>query len=76
MEALSYTISRFCEATGLGRSRVYQLLAAGELRAVRCGARTLIPADEATRFVASLPPAYFAMPPSLAKARRTTVTRA
>jgi excisionase family DNA binding protein len=64
-ETLSFTIPAFCSATGLGRSRVYELLAAGELKAVRCGGRTLIAADEAKRFIKSLPPAELELPTSL-----------
>jgi excisionase family DNA binding protein len=64
-ENLAYTISRFCEVAGLGRAKVYELLAAGELKAVKCGGRTLIRAEEAKRFVDSLPPAELESPASL-----------
>jgi excisionase family DNA binding protein len=67
MTVLSYTIPSFCTATGLGRSRVYELLATGDLKAIRCGGRTLIAADEAKRFIKSLLPAELELPTSLRK---------
>ena len=36
------TISRVCERTGLGRSKLYELIATGELVTVKIGRRTLI----------------------------------
>jgi excisionase family DNA binding protein len=44
---------------GLGRTRFYEILNAGEIRAVRLGRRTLIPASEIRRYQLSLPPARF-----------------
>lgn len=48
--------------TGLGgssRSGVYAKLAAGELRAVKCGGRTMVRRSELERFIAALPEAKF-----------------
>jgi len=56
-EKLAYTIE---EATRIGlpcRSRIYELAAAGKIRLVKDGNRTLILADEARRYIGSLPPA-------------------
>jgi excisionase family DNA binding protein len=39
---------------GIGRSKLYELVAQGEIKVVRIGRRTLIPHDELTRYVASL----------------------
>jgi excisionase family DNA binding protein len=75
MTVLSYTISSFCAATGLGRSRVYELLAIGDLKAIRCGRRTLIPCDEARRFIDALPPAEFILPANLARNEQRGATR-
>lgn len=44
-EPLSYTVNDACAATGLGRSSIYELIAAGKLKSVRLAGRRLIPAD-------------------------------
>lgn len=44
-ERLSYTVQGFCEATGLGTSKTYQLIAEGRLRTVKVGKRRLILAE-------------------------------
>lgn len=41
---LAYSIKEVSRATSLGRTRIYQLIAAGQLEAVKIGRRTLIPA--------------------------------
>lgn len=41
---LAYSIKEASRATSLGRTRLYQLIAAGQLEAVKIGSRTLIPA--------------------------------
>jgi hypothetical protein len=41
----------------MGRSVVYEALARGDLRAVKCGARTLIDVDHGLAWLRSLPPA-------------------
>lgn len=40
---LSYTIEEATKLTGLGRTRLYEELNSGRLRAVKAGKRTLIP---------------------------------
>jgi excisionase family DNA binding protein len=52
---LAYTLEEFHRAGGPGRSRAYELIAEGKLRAVKDGNRTLIPVEEARRYIASLP---------------------
>ena len=52
---ISYTIPEFCAATGIGRTRVYAALAAGQLRARKFGKRTIITAEDGRAFVAGLP---------------------
>jgi hypothetical protein len=49
------TIEGFCRWSGLGRTKVYDLIARGDLRPRKCGRRTLISAEEATRWRNSLP---------------------
>jgi excisionase family DNA binding protein len=52
---LAYSVDRFCEDTDTGRSKVYELIRAGKLRAKKFGGKTLILAEDADRFLASLP---------------------
>lgn len=44
-QPLSYTIHGAMCATGLGRSKLYQLMASGALAKIKVGKRTLIRAD-------------------------------
>lgn len=51
----AYSPDEFCRAYGIGITKLYELLKARELRARKCGRRTLIARDEAERWFASLP---------------------
>ena len=42
---LGYSIREACEATSIGKTTLYSHIAAGRLRTVRVGGRTIIPAD-------------------------------
>lgn len=42
---LSYSIREACEATSIGRTSMFAHIAAGRLRVVRIGGRTIIPAE-------------------------------
>ena len=42
---IAYSIREACHASSLGRSTIYSHIAAGRLRAVRIGGRTIIPAE-------------------------------
>ena len=55
---LAYGIAEACAALGIGRTRLYALIAEGRIEARACGGRTLIPADSLRAFLASLPPAF------------------
>lgn len=55
MERLAYTPKEACEALRIGRTKLYELLANGELKAVALGGKTLIPRDALENFMASLP---------------------
>lgn len=50
------SIAAFCSMMSLGRTRVFEEIKAGRLRALKTGRRTLIPADEAERWLQSLRP--------------------
>jgi excisionase family DNA binding protein len=46
-DRLAYKIDDFCRAIGLGRTKVYALIANGTLRTVVVGGRRLVPRDAA-----------------------------
>jgi len=52
------TIAGFCRWSGLGRTKVYELIKARDLRPLKCGRRTLIAAEEARRWRDALPNAH------------------
>ena len=49
------TVAAFCHWSGLCRTKVYGLIKQGDLRAVKCGRRTLITDVEAARWRDALP---------------------
>ena len=51
----AFTVKEFGAAYGIGRSRTYEEIATGRLEARKAGGRTLIAADSAERWWASLP---------------------
>lgn len=51
----AFSISEFCLRYGIGRTNAYQEIAAGRLRAVKVGRRTLITCDAAEAWLAELP---------------------
>jgi hypothetical protein len=56
---LSFTIRGLHEATGIGRTKIYDDLATGRLHARKHGKRTIILMAEARRWLKSLPVAQF-----------------
>lgn len=50
----AYSIEEFAALTGLGRTRVFEELKLGRLRARKCGRRTLIPNAEVERWLSAL----------------------
>lgn len=60
VEQLALTIPNAIAASGYSRTKLYELLAAGNIRAVKAGKRTLVLADSLKKHLASLPPATFA----------------
>jgi len=48
-------ITRWCDMSGMGRTRVYEELSAGNLRAVKVGNRTLIEVETGLAWLRSLP---------------------
>jgi hypothetical protein len=53
-DIITATIPRFREISGIGRSKIYELLGAGELESVHLGTRRLIVVDSYRRLVARL----------------------
>jgi hypothetical protein len=53
-DIITATIPRFREISGIGRSRIYELLDAGDLESVHLGARRLIVIDSYRRLLAKL----------------------
>jgi len=51
------TIANWCNLSGMSRSATYEALAAGRLRAVKLGSRTLIDVAHGLAWLDSLPPA-------------------
>jgi len=51
---IAYSIPEFCAACSVGRTFVYQEIAAGRLSARKAGRRTVIEAAEARRWLSSL----------------------
>lgn len=46
VDRVAYSVTEFCASTGVGKTRFYAEVAAGRIRPVKCGSRTLIPASE------------------------------
>lgn len=49
-----HTVPQACHRLSLGRSKLYELISAGQLKPVRVGRRTLLPEAELQRFAAEL----------------------
>ena len=54
---LAYTIPGAVRASGLARTRVYDLIERGDLAAFKAGRRTMVHAESLRAYLASLPPA-------------------
>lgn len=54
MARLLYTIADAHDQLGIGRSTLYELMAAGVIQTVKIGRRTLIAHDELVRYVDGL----------------------
>ncbi len=55
LPALAYTIPDAVTATGLGRTRIYDAIKAGQLRTRKFGRRTIILSDDLKSFLENLP---------------------
>jgi hypothetical protein len=52
----AYPLPDFCKAFGVGRSKAYEEIRAGRLKARKSGVRTIITAEDAKAWLESLPP--------------------
>jgi hypothetical protein len=62
LELITVPIADAQRVSGLSRSEIYRRLAAGDLRAVKSGARTLIVMTSLRALLANLPAATFRSP--------------
>ena len=54
MTRLLYPVAEAGDKLGIGRSTLYELIAAGTIRTVKIGRRTLIAHDELERYISGL----------------------
>lgn len=52
---LAFTIRQACKAAGIGRTRLFQEIAAGRLRAHKSGTRTLVLVQDLNDYLENLP---------------------
>jgi hypothetical protein len=62
---LAYTVPEAVKATGLARTRLYELAGQGRITFRRAGRRTVILADDLRTLLASLPPAPIRIKPAV-----------
>jgi excisionase family DNA binding protein len=53
---LGYTVAEAWAVAGIGRSSLYKAIRSGQLRAVKCGKRTLLLPGDLRRWLEGLPP--------------------
>ncbi len=53
LPAITVGVPEACRLTDIGRSKVYQLIAAGEIRAIKAGAIALVSMASITAFLAA-----------------------
>lgn len=61
-QPLAVTIPGAVSMTGLGRSRIYELIGTGTLEARKAGRRTLVMTDSLRAYLSTLPPASVRAP--------------
>jgi len=57
-----FTVNEACEFARIGRSKLYDLLTTGELKARKLGSRTLIEVSALQQWAAKLPEAIYHAP--------------
>ena len=56
MERELLTVPQACAVLNLGKTQIYRRMSLGELRAVKCGKKTLIPRTAINDFIGQLKP--------------------
>jgi excisionase family DNA binding protein len=56
LEILAYTVAEACRVSGVGKTKLYELIQVGEIEARKLGCRTLVSASSLRAFLGSLPP--------------------
>lgn len=51
------SVPEACRRLGIGRTKVYELIGSGQIKALKIGKRTLVEDDELDRVIAGLPAA-------------------
>jgi excisionase family DNA binding protein len=51
----AFTVNDAAAYSGIGRTRLYELIGTGDLEAIKAGKRTLIVADSLRRYLGALP---------------------
>jgi excisionase family DNA binding protein len=54
-ERIAYTIVEACAFAGVRRTSLYKAIGAGELRAIKCGGRTLVLPEDLHRWLEGMP---------------------
>ncbi|GJD52694.1 hypothetical protein OPKNFCMD_5460 [Methylobacterium crusticola] len=54
---ITYTTTEACDALGIGKTKLFELLSLGQIKAVKVGARLLFTDESLRAFVNSLPEA-------------------
>jgi hypothetical protein len=62
IDPIAAPIHEASRISGLSRSEIYRRLAAGDIRAVKSGSRTLVLIDSLRAHLSNLPPAIFRKP--------------
>lgn len=67
-QQLAFTVPQACKVAGVGRSRMYEVIASGALRTRKNGSKNLILRDDLLRWLQSLPTERPAASPPLGAA--------
>ncbi len=59
---IAYTVPDACRTSGIGTTKLYELIGLGILDARKAGRRTLITAESLRAYLATLPPATIRAP--------------
>ena len=55
MKKLAYSVPEAAQMIGLGRTKMFELIATGEVASIKVGRRTLVPIESLRNFVENLP---------------------